>query len=328
VRSGTKEILIAGLALLATGIILGILSVQIIVQGSYSLTNFDNISPGASVTDDINMTIVYKYHKPGVNMTLVVDSEPEHVPMRAEVTQPTGEKLIDMNFSDMLFTTFVPTVGGEHIVTIRNLGVENASVKIETGTSSFLATSYFNPESMISRNLGLTALLILLGLVILIYGGIIFQIRGRKTSADLVTTKPVGLRVYALVTGVAGILFILTVSYLAPILLPISGEIQGTLLVNVLIMVIMTGIGATYLIIMAGLLYFRKSWIWGLGVIMSIISIGIALISISLTGLVLEYYYQYPLTIANIIINGTLIYYVNRPQVKAYFQKATSGQQD
>jgi hypothetical protein len=329
-RTGTTEILIAGIALFISGIIIGGSTLQMLLEGSYSLLKFDNLTSGDSVTKNFDMSLVYRYNNPGVNMSLVVDSESSNIPMKAEVRQPDGIKLVDVDFRGILTTTFTPIVGGEHIITIRNLGTENASIKLETGTTYFLANSYFNPESMISRNFGLTGFLIFLGLIILVYGGIIFQIRGRiaKIETTKVITISTGLRTYAVLAGVAAILTIIIVSEFVPILmseLTIAGGTQDSDIVSLLfaapVVIILVGIGIAYLVIMAGFLYFRKGWIWSTAVVMSFISIILSLI----TSLILEMHHNYSIGIANMIINGTALYYLYRAHVRIYFGKAVSS---
>lgn len=341
--SGRKEILIAGIALFTAGIILGLLTYLSFLRGAYSLSIIETISPGGSYNDYINMTFVYLYNKPGVNMSLAVDSEPPYIPMNIQIRQPNLVRIVDIDFNDILFTTFRPTDPGQYIVTISNLGTTDpATVRIETGTTSFLSTSAgTTPEAIFPRNLSLAAFMIFGGAGVLIYGGIILWInekrKERKKSKTIPSSssdtgyikqqqqvKPTGLRIYTILTGFAGIFTIIMMSDFIPmavLALPLDDD-NNRLLFMIAVMI---SIGITYLVIMAGLLYFKRRWIWTMAVIMSFVSIALSLIIISLPHsiLSLDYSHQYATTLASIIINGTLLYYLYRPYVKVYFGNTT-----
>ncbi|HEX6253748.1 MAG TPA: hypothetical protein VFZ55_05970 [Nitrososphaera sp.] len=75
---------------------------------------------------------------------------------------------------------------------------------------------------------------------------------------------------------------------------------------------ILVAIGIFSFVVAYGLLK-GKSWAWTLTLVLSIVSIVVAVISIATTG--------NPFNIINIIISGIILYYIYRPHVKAYFGK-------
>ena len=102
---------------------------------------------------------------------------------------------------------------------------EQVSMKIEIGTTSFLST---NSNIIQERNLSIAAFMIFAGIIVLIYGGIVLPIKERKnemrrvasplpqsqhrTGEDqqpLLRRRPTGLRIYALLTGFAGLFTII-----------------------------------------------------------------------------------------------------------------------
>lgn len=78
---------------------------------------------------------------------------------------------------------------------------------------------------------------------------------------------------------------------------------------------ILIAIGIAYLAVSYGLLK-GKGWAWSVTLILSYIGIALAIISIVGGNF---------LSIINLIINGAIVYFLYRPQVKAFFEKSPSA---
>jgi hypothetical protein len=113
--------------------------------------------------------------------------------------------------------------------------------------------------------------------------------------------RPLGVTIIAILAILGGIGFLFSGSA-AFALLPIAGIVIGGILVI---------IGLAYFVMAYGL-WNGKKWAWTITLILSTIGIilGIASIAIGNVGALFQ-----------IIINAIVIYYLYRPNVKAYFGK-------
>jgi hypothetical protein len=87
---------------------------------------------------------------------------------------------------------------------------------------------------------------------------------------------------------------------------PILGTIAG----------IMIAIGIASIVVAIGLLK-GKGWAWTLTMVLSFIGIAVALVEIAFANFG---------GIANLVINGVILYYLFRPNVKAYFGRAKAAE--
>ena len=107
--------------------------------------------------------------------------------------------------------------------------------------------------------------------------------------------RPFGVAIISILTAIAGIIFL----------------IGGVVLLIVGIGIILLALGIAYLVMAYGL-WVGRGWAWTITLILSAIGIivGIASIAAGNVG-----------AIATIIIHGIVIYYLYRPDVKAFFGK-------
>ena len=110
--------------------------------------------------------------------------------------------------------------------------------------------------------------------------------------------RPLGVTIIAILMIISGIALLSTGAIL--------------LVVGIGVVPIVLGIAS---FVMAYGLWKGKGWAWTITLIISVISIISAIVSIAFGG------YG---AIINIIINAVIIYYLYRPNVKAYFGKASS----
>jgi uncharacterized membrane protein (DUF2068 family) len=107
--------------------------------------------------------------------------------------------------------------------------------------------------------------------------------------------RPLGVTVIAILTVIGGIIFL----------------VSGLVLLIIGIGIILLALGIAYLVMAYGL-WKGKGWAWTITLILAAIGIIVAVVSIA-TGNVGG--------IVSIIINGVIIYYLYRPNVKAFFGK-------
>jgi uncharacterized membrane protein HdeD (DUF308 family) len=107
--------------------------------------------------------------------------------------------------------------------------------------------------------------------------------------------RPLGVTIIAILTVIGGIIFLAS----------------GVVLLIVGIGIVLLALGIAYLVMAYGL-WKGKGWAWTITLILSVIGIilGIASIAAGNVG-----------SIIGIIINGVVIYYLYRPNVKAFFGK-------
>src|ERR687892_2090980 len=107
--------------------------------------------------------------------------------------------------------------------------------------------------------------------------------------------RPLGVTVVAILTAIGGLIFL--------------GS--GLVLLIVGIGVILLALGIAYLVMAYGL-WKGRGWAWTITLILSVIGIIVAIVSIILGNVA---------AIINAIIHGVVIYYLYRPNVKAFFGK-------
>jgi len=175
------KLLIAGGATLAAGIILIGITFVILKQQSFSInSSIQTISPGKSVFKTSEVLSEKK-------MAIVVNYQPADMPLNIQVIQQPGlAKILDLNFTNRLFTNFVPNKDGTDNIMITNLGTQQVSANIIFGSSEF-----FDVGGQPKTPLGAMAIagpfLSFIGIIILIIGGILLlkdRIRKRKKAAS------------------------------------------------------------------------------------------------------------------------------------------------
>jgi uncharacterized membrane protein len=175
------KLLIAGGAILAAGIILIGITFVILKQQSFSInSSIQTISPGKSVFKTSEVLT-------GKKMAIVVNYQPADMPLNIQVIQQPGlAKILDLNFTNRLFTNFVPNKDGMDNIMITNLGTQQVNANIIFGSSEF-----FDVGGQPNTSLGAMAiagpLLSFIGIIILIIGGILLlkdRIRKRKKAAS------------------------------------------------------------------------------------------------------------------------------------------------
>jgi uncharacterized membrane protein len=168
------KILIIGTAILAIGIILITLTFALLNQSSFSIsTNYDTIAPGRSILKTFDTST-------GTNMAISVNYQPSNVPLNVQIIQGQDlTKMLDVNFTNKLFTNFIPKKDGVNNILITNLGSEPISGNIAFGNNEF-----FDNDGQPRATLGATAiagpLLSFIGIVVLIIGGIFYFIDRRR----------------------------------------------------------------------------------------------------------------------------------------------------
>src|SRR5919202_1109581 len=173
------KLLIAGGTILAAGIILIGITFVILKQQSFSISSsIQTISPGKSMFKTSEM-------KGGKKMTIVVNYQPADVPLNIQVIQQPGlAKILDLNFTNRLFTNLVPNKDGTDNIMITNLGTQQVSANIIFGSSEF-----FDVGGQPKTSLGAMAIagpfLSFIGIIILIIGGILLlKNRLRRKGID------------------------------------------------------------------------------------------------------------------------------------------------
>lgn len=123
--------------------------------------------------------------------------------------------------------------------------------------------------------------------------------------------RPLGVTIIAILTAIGGIVFL--VSGISGIVAaPFVSDFGG---VSVGIGIIFLIMGIAYLVITYGL-WKGKRWAWTVTLILSVIGIILAIASIAVGNVG---------AIVSIIIHGVVIYYLYRPNVKAFFGKQSSA---
>ena len=111
--------------------------------------------------------------------------------------------------------------------------------------------------------------------------------------------RPLGVTIIAILTAIGGIVFLAS----------------GAVLLIVGIGIILLALGIAYFVMAYGL-WTGKRWAWSITLILSVIGIIVAIASIVAGNVG---------SIISIIINGVVIYYLYRPNVKAFFGKQSSS---
>ena len=111
--------------------------------------------------------------------------------------------------------------------------------------------------------------------------------------------RPFGVTLIAILTAIGGIVFLAS----------------GAILLVVGIGIILLALGIAYFVMAYGL-WTGKRWAWTITLILSVIGIIVAIASIVAGNVG---------AIISIIIHGVVIYYLYRPNVKAFFGKQSSS---
>jgi uncharacterized membrane protein (UPF0136 family) len=137
-----------------------------------------------------------------------------------------------------------------------------------------------------------------------------------EAVASTPKSRPTGVTIVAILNILGGIsMFVfVALAVIGASVSPALDEVDdGGFILTVL--GILIALGIIYFVVAYGLLK-GKPWAWTVAVILSIISIVLNVISIGTYSI---------LTIANIILDGIILYYLYRPYVKAYFGKGVSS---
>src|SRR5919198_874633 len=96
------------------------------------------------------------------------------------ILQPGLAKILDVNFTQRLFTNFTPTKDGKDNVIFTNLGSKEVSANTVFGSTEFFDTGG-QPQTALSATAIAGPLLSFIGIVVLIIGGIFLLIdRSRR----------------------------------------------------------------------------------------------------------------------------------------------------
>jgi uncharacterized membrane protein len=169
------KLLISGAAILVIGIILIGITFVILKQQSFSInTSIETISPGKSMfkTSDV---------KAGKKMSIAVNYQPSNEPLNVQVIQQPGlAKILDVNFTQRLFTNFTSTKDGKDNVIITNLGSKEVSANTVFGSNEFFHAGG-QPQIALSATALAGPLLSFIGIIVLVIGGIFLLIdRSRR----------------------------------------------------------------------------------------------------------------------------------------------------
>ena len=107
--------------------------------------------------------------------------------------------------------------------------------------------------------------------------------------------RPLGVTIIAILVVIGGILFLFS----------------GIVLLIIGIGILLIALGIAYFVMAYGL-WNGRGWAWTITLILSVIGIIIAIVSIAAGNVA---------AIINVIIHGIVIYYLYRPNVKAFFGK-------
>ena len=121
----------------------------------------------------------------------------------------------------------------------------------------------------------------------------------RLKSVESQKHRPLGVTIIAILTAIGGIVFLAS----------------GAVLLIVGIGIILLALGIAYFVMAYGL-WIGKRWAWTITLILSVIGIIVAIASIVAGNAG---------AIISIIIHGVVIYYLYRPNVKAFFGKQSSS---
>jgi hypothetical protein len=175
------KLLTAGGAILAAGIILIGITFVILKQQSFSInSSIETISPGKSMVKASEMNV-------GKKMTIVVNYQPPDVPLNVQVIQQPGlAKVLDLNFSNRLFTSVIPSRNGMDNIIITNLGTKQVSANTIFGSSEFFDDGG-QPKTSLSAMAIAGPFLSFIGIIVLIIGGIFLlrdRLGGRRKGLD------------------------------------------------------------------------------------------------------------------------------------------------
>jgi glucose uptake protein GlcU len=175
------KLLIAGAGILALGLILIGITFVILKQQSFSInSSIETISPGKSIFKTSEVLA-------GKKMAIVVNYQPSDVPLNIQVIQQPGlTKVLDLNFTNRLFTNFMPNKDGMDNIMITNLGTKQVSANTIFGSSEF-----FDAGGQPKTALGAMAIagpfLSFIGIIVLIIGGIFLlkdRIKGKRRDSS------------------------------------------------------------------------------------------------------------------------------------------------
>ena len=120
-------------------------------------------------------------------MAIAVNYQPLDVPLNIQVIQQPGlAKILDLNFTHRLFTSFIPNKDGTNNIMITNLGAKQVSANTIFGSREF-----FDAGGQPKTPLGALAIagpfLSFIGIIVLIIAGIFLlkdRIKGKRRGSS------------------------------------------------------------------------------------------------------------------------------------------------
>jgi hypothetical protein len=175
------KLLIAGGAILAAGIILIGITFIILKQQSFSInSSIETISPSKSIFKTSEVVA-------GKKVAIVVNYQPSDVPLNIQVIQQPGlTKVLDLNFTNRLFTNFMPNKDGMDNIMITNLGTKQVSANTIFGSNEFFDAGG-QPKTALGAMAIAGPVLSFIGIIVLIIGGIFLlkdRIKGKRRDSS------------------------------------------------------------------------------------------------------------------------------------------------
>ena len=172
-------ILIAGAVIFIAGI--AIFQVYANLYNLYGDTflNENTIVKNSTIQPGQSINISRETVKAGLNLSLVVSSEPSDGMLRAETNNPEGIIVSNNKFREQLFTTFKPEINGKYTSKITNLGTTPVTINAVVGQLPIINE---NDQGRLDLLNGVLAgiFAVIIGIIVLIAGGIILIKDRRK----------------------------------------------------------------------------------------------------------------------------------------------------
>lgn len=174
------KLLIFGAAIFVLGVILIGITFVTLKQQSFSInSSIDTLSPHKSILKTIEVNA-------GKELGISLSYQPSDVLLNIQVIQQSNlSTVLDLNFTNKLFTTLIPSKDDIEKVMITNLGSKTISANTLLGNIEFFDT---NDQPTVSISIMTMAIagpsLLFIGVLVLIVSGILLlidRIRRRKS---------------------------------------------------------------------------------------------------------------------------------------------------
>jgi uncharacterized RDD family membrane protein YckC len=185
-------ILIAGAALLISGIVISILwagyFAGTIIRESTVLSSVP-IKPSSSVNANAQVMDTSRPLSIAIHVERAHGGAIANNILRETVRNPNGVIITNSEFTKQFFTTFKPDITGKYTVTVSNLGASPVSIGVLAGNFPFVgANNTVNFTSFSGIIVGV--ILTVAGIIGLIIGIIVLILDRRKTTPKTQTTLP------------------------------------------------------------------------------------------------------------------------------------------